>query len=247
MNLTTLNIASYQGKALYDDVEHNLQIIKQVISKAEKSGIDIVCFPECFIQGYILDKVQAQNVSFNLRSKKFQDIMRILYSQTTTIILGLIEQENGILFNTAVVIEQGKLIGKYRKQHLLKKENFFKEGNDSPVFQKNGVKYGINICSDTRYTKSIKKMVRMGAQILFFPLNNSLPHDVALRWKNKHLKYWIEHAKNTSCWVVTSDVVEKSETNTGFGFTTIIDPQGKVIQTAGYLNLGMIHQKMRIR
>jgi len=157
--------------------------------------------------------------------------------------LGLIERDQTKIYNTAVVIEKGKLAGKYRKQHLLKKEFFFTAGNASPIFIKNDFKFGINICSDTRFADSAIDMAHKGTKLFFFPLNNSLPHETASKWKDQHLKYWQEIAKKTKNWVITSDVIEESQNNTGFGFSVIIDPNGSVTKSIGHLKEGVLtHQ-----
>ncbi len=244
MNFSGITIASHQGNARYADISHALTSIQKSILWAETESVDILCFPECFLQGYVLDEKRARKLSLNLNSQEFSNILQALYSDTTTIILGLIERQEANIYNTAVVIEQGKLIGKYRKQHLLDKENFFTKGNHSPLFEKLGIKYGINICSDTRFSESVKEMSRKGVRVLFFPLNNSLPHDIADKWKDKHVPYWVERAKETSCWVLTSDVIEKSDTNTGYGFTTLIDPNGSVIQQLEYLKEGNLKYRI---
>lgn len=238
--MTTLRVSAFQGKAIYGNVKKTLKIIKEFIEQAENEKIDILCFPECYLQGYILNEMKARELSIDLDSQDFFDILKILNSKTTTIIFGLIEREGENIYNTAVVVEQGKLIGTYRKQHLLKKENFFSNGVKTPVFKKKGIKFGINICYDTRYSNSVLEMAGKGAKLLFFPINNSLHHEVAYKWKDKHVDYWIKHAKETSCWVVTADVVEESESNTGFGFTTIIDPKGNIVKSVEHFKQGML-------
>jgi predicted amidohydrolase len=239
--MSSLTIATFQGRAIYEDIQQSLATVKKKLDWAEAEKIDILCFPECYLQGYLLDETTAQKMSIDLNSSEFQAILKTLQSETT-IILGLIERESKLIYNTAVVIEKGKVKGKYRKHNLLKKENHFTPGTQSPIFEKNGVKYGINICSDTRLSTSILEMTNKGARLLFFLINNSLPHDVALKWKNEHVKCWVERAKESRCWICAADVIEESETNTGFGFTTIIDPNGKVVKSAEYLNEGILKQ-----
>jgi predicted amidohydrolase len=57
------------------------------------------------------------------------------------IVIGLIEVEEGRLFNTAVVVDRGVLIGRYRKVHLLSGEHIFDAGSDSPVFEVDGLRF----------------------------------------------------------------------------------------------------------
>ena len=71
---------------------------------------------------------------------------------TPTLVFGLIESDGGSLFNTAVVVREGQLLGRYRKSHLLAGEQVFKAGSEYPVFRVDGLTFGINICHDTNYT-----------------------------------------------------------------------------------------------
>jgi len=242
----TLTIAAYQGEALSGSVEENLESIHQILVAAQEENIDILCFPECFLQGYILDRSMAMRISLEVNSALFARMLQTVASNTTTIILGMIEREEDRLFNTAVVIEQGMVKGKYRKQHLLTAERVFASGSASPVFETKGVKYGINICSDTRHAASVGNMARDGATLLFFPLNNSLPHAVAEAWKDKHIALWRERARETSCWILTADVVEQSATNTGFGFTTLLNPQGSIVKQLEHFHSGLLIQTITI-
>ena len=240
MNLT---IASYQGNAFYNKTDNVLNIMREEIAWAEENRIDILLFPECFLQGYILDKSAAREASIELNSKKFRDILKNIYS-STTVIFGLIEKDKKHLYNTAVIVEKGALRGKYRKQFLLEKEKIFSKGDRSPVFEKKGIKYGVNICADTRYSESALEMKKKGARILFFLLNNSLPIKTADKWKNVHKKYWIQRAKETSCWILTADVVEKTTKKIGYGFTTLISPAGRVVKSLSHLKPGRLTKKI---
>lgn len=246
MSLPGLTIAAYQGPAIYGDTERSLENISETIRWAENAGADLICFPECFLQGYFPDEDQARSHSFDLSSEEFQKILERLQSHEPTLILGVIEQEEAKLYNTAVVIDRGKLIGKYRKQHLKGKESFFVAGNESPVFAKRGIKYGINICNDANYPASAKELADQGSQVIFYLLNNSLPHDVARRCRTLHFKNLIERAQDTGCWIVSSDVTEESATTTGYGYTAIVNPDGKVLEQVAELSHGRIMRYLPI-
>ncbi len=234
----TLTAAAYQGSALYGEVKRSLQVIKDVVQWAEDSRVDILCFPECFLPGYILEENRAQEMSLALDSQDFESVLKALKTENTTIILGLIEREKDKIFNTAVVIEKGRLVGKYRKHFIHHKETIFTPGTDFPIFDKNGIKYGINICYDSRFPETAEKLVKQGAQIIFCPLNNSLPHTKAVEWQNKHLEYLRTKAKTSGCWIMSADVVESSAANTGYGCTSLVSPKGEVIEYLEHLKVG---------
>lgn len=230
MTTKSFTIAAIQPKAIYDNLPKTIATIKNALVWAETEKVDILCLPECYLQGYILDPTIAQTVSLDLNSSEFFDILHSLNAPNITLILGLIEKDKDKIYNTAVVIEKGKLIGKYRKNHIHHKENFFTCGTDYPIFEKRDIKYGINICYDSQFPESAEALTKQGVEVIFCPLNNSLPHITADKWRDQHIKYFVEKAKTNKCWVISSDVIEKSETNTGYGCTSLVNLQGEIVE-----------------
>lgn len=84
---------------------------------------------------------------------------------------GLIEVEEGRLFNTAIVVDRGVPIGRYRKMHLLSGEHIFDAGGDSRVFEVDGLRFGINICYDTNFREAAQKVADLGASLIVCPAN----------------------------------------------------------------------------
>lgn len=246
MHAMQLRIASYQGFALYDELEKSVKVISEVVQWSEAHKVDILCFPECFLQGYILNEQKAGDVSIDLATAEITPILKALHTKETTVILGLIEREKEKIYNTAIVVEKGKIIGKYRKHFIHNKETIFTCGTDFPVFTKKDIKYGINICYDSRFPESAEALVKQGAKVIFCPLNNSLPHAKADEWKNKHIEYLIDKAKKSSCWIVSADVVEKSQTNTGYGCTCLVSPEGVVVEYLGHSKVGKLMSKIDV-
>lgn len=241
-----LTVAAYQGYALYNELGKSRTVISEAINWAEKNNVDVLCFPECFLQGYILENAKAREVSISLSADEPIDILKSMPSTDITVILGMIERDNGKIYNTAVVIENAKVIGKYRKHFIHNKETLFTAGTDFPVFLKKGIRYGVNICYDSRFPESAEALVRQGAQIIFCPLNNSLPHAIADDWKGRHIEYLKIKAKLSGCWIVSADVIESSETNTGYGCTCLVNPNGEVIEYLEHLKEGQLLSTVQI-
>ena len=86
--------------------------------------------------------------------------------------MGLIEAEQGRLFNTAIVVDRGTVIGRYRKRHLLGGEHIFDAGSESNVFEVEGLRFGINICHDTNFPAAARNLADLGAALIVCPANN---------------------------------------------------------------------------
>jgi predicted amidohydrolase len=172
-------VAACQVPDIRENIDNSLEWIEKFAKQAEDKGVSIVCFPECFLQGYLTDEQSAKKYAVNLASVTFKTILQRLIKYKPTIVFGLIEQENGSLFNTAAVIKDGKLLGKYRKTHLLEGEQIFKAGSEYPVFQINGLKFGINICYDTQFAEATKNVAKQGATLILCPANNMMRYGTA--------------------------------------------------------------------
>ncbi|MFC1613869.1 carbon-nitrogen hydrolase family protein [Gemmatimonadota bacterium] len=88
------------------------------------------------------------------------------------IIVGLLENEHGTLYNTAALIDrQGGLAGKYRKVHLPlgDLEIGVTPGDHYPVFDTDFGRIGIMICYDQQFVDPARALALQGAEILFCP------------------------------------------------------------------------------
>lgn len=231
-------IATAQLQDIQGNTPSALKVITEKMQEADKQHVDILCFPECFLQGYTLDERETEERAIDLKLPTFEDILKELEQYNVTIILGLIEKDGDGLYNTAAVIRQGKLLGKYRKVHLF--EPNFWPGEVYPVFSVDGLTLGINICYDARFTEGAAELSAQGAKVIFYPLNNRLPKEKAINYRDKHVPNLIDRAKESGCWVVSSDVVAQDETHTGYGCTAIVDTQGKVVSQIEELEVGML-------
>jgi len=230
-------IATAQLEDIQGDIEASLCIINQMMERADRERVNILCLPECFLQGYTLDESETKNRALDLSSQQFYAMLDDLSSYNTALILGLIEKEEKGFYNTAVVIHRGKLLGKYRKVHLFEKN--FQPGDSYPVFTVNGLTFGINICYDARFSEGAVALAKQGAQVVFYPLNNKLPTEKAITYRHKHIPNLVARAKEANCWVVSSDVVVHEKEYMGYGCTAIVNPMGSIVERVEELAEGM--------
>lgn len=200
----------------------------------------MVCFPECFLQGYLTGEHLAQKHAVDLSSPTFKAILQCLAKYKPVIVFGLIEQENRNLFNTAVVVKNGVLLGKYRKTHLLDGEKIFKAGSEYPIFQINDLKFGINICYDTQFSEATQNVARQGATLVLCPANNMMRYETAEKFKYLHHEMRIERVNETKVWLVSADVTGEHNGRISYGPTSAIDPSGQVVEQVPLMETGMI-------
>lgn len=231
-------IGAVQVRDTQGDISASLRAVHEAMQRADEESINILCFPECFLQGYTLDDAETKERALDLSSSQFKEILDTLAKYKVTIILGFIEKDAKGFYNTAAVIQGGKLLGTYRKVHLF--EHNFQPGETYPVFTADGITFGINICYDARFTEGATELAAQGAKVIFYPLNNRLPHEKAVNYRDKHIPNLIARAKESGCWVISSDVIALDDTHTGYGCTAIVSPQGEVVSRVQELEAGIV-------
>ncbi|MFD3265223.1 carbon-nitrogen hydrolase family protein [Phenylobacterium ferrooxidans] len=222
-------IAAAQTPEFREDVEAALAYALTVIAEATAQGADLLVFPEGYLQGYLTQEAPARRHALNLTGEAFTDILARLPKTGPTLVMGLIEEEGGALHNTAAVTCAGKLLGRYRKTHLLAGEAFFTPGTDGPAFEAGGVRFGINICYDTNFPQAAAKIAEAGATLLVCPANNMMKYATAEHWRDRHNPARAERCRETGLWLISSDVTGQRGDRIAWGPTAVLNPQGEVV------------------
>ena len=227
--MKTVRIAAAQTVELREDVEAALNCVADVAARAKTEGASLLCFPECFLSGYLSDETPARRNALDLASPAFEALLDRLPKTGPMIVMGLIEVEQGRLFNTAVVVNRGAVVGRYRKVHLLGGEQIFDAGNDCHVFEIAGLRFGINICYDTNFPEAARKVADLGASLIVCPANNMHRRKTAEALKDMHNSVRGERCRETGLWLVSADVTGKRDGRISWGPTAVLNPAGEVV------------------
>jgi predicted amidohydrolase len=94
-------------------------------------------------------------------------LMCLSKSNKCGIIAGIAEIDGDKIYNTAVIIDRGSYVGKYRKIHLSDFEkSLFERGNKNGVFNVNGIKVGVQICFDLWFPEISREQMLESADLL---------------------------------------------------------------------------------
>ncbi|MBB2946996.1 putative amidohydrolase [Actinoplanes lutulentus] len=234
--MTTLRVAACQTPEILGDPEAALTYIEDF---ARRTDADLLLFPECFLQGYLVDPAHVIHHAINLESARFATIRKRLEPIGPTLVFGMIEEDAGDYFNSVVVVTRGRLEGRYRKTCLMPGESVFTPGTEYPTFKINGIRYGISICSDTQHPEPAAHVAAQGARMLLVSAQNMMRRPTAERWKDEHHRMRIERARETGMWLVSSDVTgTRGEDRIGYGPTSVISPTGVVVTQVPLLTTG---------
>lgn len=227
--MRTVRIAAAQTIEYREDIAGALRCVAEFAARAEAAGAALLCLPEGFLQGYLLDEEAARRHALDLSSSTFQSVLEQLPRTGPMLVIGMLELEHGLLFNTAIVVQHGKLIGSYRKAHLLGAERAFTAGTDSHSLEVDGLRFGINICYDTNFPEAARKVADTGASLLLCVANNMLRRETAEVYKHQHNAIRGERCRETGLWLMSSDVTGERDGRVAWGPTAVIDPEGRVV------------------
>src|SRR6185436_16858871 len=123
--------------------------MQNMLAKAEEERVELICFPEGFLTGYYADKESAFENSLEAGKTDFNDWLQTVKNYSSTIIVGFNERVADQIFDSAAVIENGKLLGIQRKHYLY--HPYFTPGTTFSCFQSKGVSFGVIVCLDANY------------------------------------------------------------------------------------------------
>ncbi len=218
-----------------------LTVMESFASAEQAAGLDLLLFPECFLQGYLASPEHLARNAFDLASPRFGEVLARLAPLRQALVVGVIERDGSRFFNSAVVIARGSLLGVYRKTHLTLGERAFTAGADCPVLDLNGVRFGLNICYDTRFSAVSKAVAARGAALLLVLSQNMMGRSKAEFWQPMHNAIRAERARETGMWVISADVTgERDEERIGLGPTSVISPDAVVVAQVPAQTVGMV-------
>lgn len=239
-------VAACQLFDVQDDLERSLEEIMDYATHAAEQGAALVCFSECYLQGYVVDERQARRRAIDLASVQFSEILEKLKPIHPTLVIGMIEKVEESLYITAVVVKRGILLGHYRKNQLAAGERLFAAGTETPVFEVNGLRFGINICFDLQFSERAAAVANQGAALVVCPCYNMLHPENAETWKEKHNAIRAERARETGLWLLSSDVTGERDGQISYGPTAVIDPGGEVVAQVPLMEEGLLVHEISV-
>lgn len=230
-----MRIAHCQFETWCGDFDHNLRRVEEGLARAEKDRVQIVSFPECFLTGYPNTEEVARRDAFAADSPQMMRVLDLTSRFDPTLITGFNELRGADLYNTALVAHRGHLLGLYSKCAAY--QRFHKQGRDFPVFERDGVKFGVIICADGGYIEPARILALKGARILFAPHWNAITEKGLIAHFMKVRSDHTARAIENSVWFVRGNNVVldpaksgiSGDAGNGYGDSYIMDPGGELL------------------
>jgi predicted amidohydrolase len=168
-----VRIAGIVLKWIRTDKEANLRRAEAMIRQAAAGGAQIVCTTECFLDGYAIADKSIPLEMYRALGEPVPDgpcykrLAALARELKILLVAGVLEADGEARCNTAVLISpEGRLLGKYRKQHLEHELVRNRPGTESPVFDTPYGRIGVMICADRRLPEIAGRLKEQGADFL---------------------------------------------------------------------------------
>lgn len=248
-NYGYIRVASAIPTIKIADCHHNADKIIELILKATKEEVEVVCFPELVLTGYTCNDLFFQSLLLDSVEKELFRIMKETKNSKIVSIIGTPLRINNKLYNVAVVCQEGKIIGIVPKSNLqenrIRKESIWfssgKEINNESVWLQNeeisfshkqlfgnsGFHFAVEIGNKIGQQDSIMSELALeGADILFNP---SAINDLAGNYNFNKNRIAVHAAENCIGVVSSSVGFGESTTDLVFGGSGIIYEMNEII------------------
>lgn len=227
--MENLRIAAVCMKSLAGAIDKNLDRMESFVLGASEKGVDIICFPELSITGYIL-KDPINRLSGPPSEEIIERVAGMAQEKGLLIIAGMIEIEYGEKpYISQVVAGPDGLLGLYRKTHLSPPEKEgYRAGQSIGAFSYRDIIFGVQLCYESHFPEISTLMALRGAKIIF------MPHASPWGSPEEKVQSWLRHlpsrAFDNALFIVACNQVGKTREGLSFpGAALALNPAGRVI------------------
>ncbi len=127
MNYGFVKVAAAIPSVQVADCDYNEKKIESLVLQAEGKGVEIICFPELSLCGYTCGDLFGQQLLLDSCQEALFRLLDVTRSLNIISIVGMPVQYNGMLFNAAVVVQGGKILGIVPKTYLPNYREFYEK------------------------------------------------------------------------------------------------------------------------
>ena len=157
------------------DLDANVRLTTEAIRSAVAAGAQVVVLPELATSGYVFESAdEARAVAITTDHALFAEWASIVRPVNGVVIGGFAEVgDDGLLYNSAAVVDGTGVLAVYRKVHLWAREKLvFEPGSaEPPVVDTPIGRIGVVICFDLEFPEFTRSVALRGAELIAAPTN----------------------------------------------------------------------------
>lgn len=244
------------------DVAANLETVKAEVSRAGRAGVKVLVFPELFLTGYTASDLFYQPLLLREVERAIGELTEFSKRSGVFFVVGAPLRFDGRLYNCAVVIFGGKVLGVVPKTYLPNYNEFYERRQFSPAPQSNTtvvlngekVKFGakllfenirtgyekiaVEICEDLWAATSPSEAHAVNGATLI--LNLSASDELIGKAEYRRTLVSSHSAKIVAAYVYCDAGDGESSTDTVFAGHNIIAENGKILGESKLFENGLI-------
>jgi len=231
-------IAAAQMNCETAKTKENIAAINERVDEAASKGARLIVFPEAICSGYYFDSVEqvmsiAENVPDGYIVRELEKKAR---DKDIYIVAGMTEMENGLIYNTAVLVGPKGFVGKYQKSHLWDFEKKYTEPGMTgfPVFNTAIGKIGIMVCWDLWFPECARILALKGADLICLP-TGWVPNPTQPQDAKQPMPYYMTMAEAhmNAVYIAAANRTGNENGLDWLGYSLIAGPTGWPIAEAG--------------
>jgi len=243
-------VASAVNKTIVGNPRKNAEEILTLIKEAHSKEVSVIVFPELTLTGYTASDLLLNQTLIASQDEALSYILKNIGNINTIAIVGIAVLEADRLYNCAVIMQNGKVLGVIPKSYLPNKKEFYEKrqfvsgrditrtttellgeevpfGVDILFTDKEDMTFGVEICEDLwAVTPPSNHMASNGANLLF---NLSASNELIGKHEYREELVRTQSGRCMAAYVYSSAGVGESTTDTVFGGHAIISEYGSTL------------------
>ncbi len=229
-----LKVAAIQFKITLGDINRNLAKVEAALERAAKQDVKLAVLPEMWSSGYDYKRLAKHAAE---TPRVIEVICRLSAEYNMVVIGSLPEKDEGKIYNTAYVVDQGVLVDSYRKLHMFStmgEDRFLSPGDRSLVVSTSVGRLGVAICYDLRFPELFRKMALEGAEIVCLPAE----------WPKPRQEHWRTllraRAMENQLFLIATNCCGVQGKLDFFGMSLLLSARGEVLAEGGETDTELI-------
>ena len=161
-------LAVAQPLAVVGDVDENIRRMTPLVTEAARRGADLILFSECGLTGYDLGRI-GFNTAISADDPRLNHVAAMAKQHKLAIVAGLYERAGTVIHNSAIVFfPDGRRLVQ-RKHNIIEYDlrcGVVPGPRQRHIFEINGVKLAILICSDGGMSGIDDELVAAGCDVI---------------------------------------------------------------------------------
>jgi 5-aminopentanamidase len=168
-------IVCRQFAPIFADLPANIELTVEAVLESAAAGARVIVLPELALSGYMFGSTdEARPVAIEPSHPVFERWSEAIRDVDGVVIGGFAELgQDGLVYNSAAVVDGTGVLAVYRKVHLWDKEKLvFTAGSEEPpVVDTPAGRLGVLICFDLEFPEFPRSLALRGAELIAAPTN----------------------------------------------------------------------------